>query len=397
MYNTGVECELSDEVNGTTYLVVERNIPTAQSSHSVHMTITGARLLAERNTFFKRLEDGDDEALELFNRFRSINIESYINIIGRMGINFDEYPPESKSNGACEQRNSNPKAIRVFEIPGLLGTHSANALGDYAAKENFMRKSFAIKLGLKINYLMVKKFIIGSGEKITTSGVVTSPFRFNTEKEEHSVIFHLIPDCIHDVILGKHFLKATRTFSDLPNFARRVKERIIRGIPQFHLLYLDNSSPRFEGFINGSPQTALADSGSTVMIMDEAYARSRGLSIDTRKEHRIRLRFADNSTTYTSGFVTGIEWRFGRDLDTTSPVHTLGFYILKNSPTDVILCDTFLFDTGAFSKYNDYLVDDEDEDNESCFLAIDVDKHQPAQGTYAARPTLFLIKIAMLM
>lgn len=57
-------------------------------------------LFAERNAFFKRMEDGDEEALRLWQRFRDISIERYIDIYARLGINFDVYAGESQVNPA---------------------------------------------------------------------------------------------------------------------------------------------------------------------------------------------------------------------------------------------------------------------------------------------------------
>ncbi len=74
-------------------------------------------LFAERNTFFKRMEDGEPEALALWRRFRDISIERYIDIYARLGIQFDVYTGESqvrpatvaeaeailKENGVCQE------------------------------------------------------------------------------------------------------------------------------------------------------------------------------------------------------------------------------------------------------------------------------------------------------
>ena len=51
---------------------------------------------AERNEFFKRMEDGEPEALALWRRFRDISIERYIPAYARLNISFDEYSGESQ-------------------------------------------------------------------------------------------------------------------------------------------------------------------------------------------------------------------------------------------------------------------------------------------------------------
>jgi hypothetical protein len=195
----------------------------------------------------------------------------------------------------------------------------------------------------------------------------------------HDLKFHPLPDCINDVILGKSFLKFTETYSKPSNFYCRVKEKVVKSISQFHLLYLGTSSPMFEASISGKPQTALADSGAKVLVMDEAYARSIGVSIQIRDEHRTRLKVADKSTANTSGIAYGVEWRFDRDGEFTS-TYRLNFHILENAPANVILCNMFLYDNEAFSRYHHYLVDNdddyEDEDSEPHCFAIDIGRRK---------------------
>ncbi|CDM32505.1 unnamed protein product [Penicillium roqueforti FM164] len=223
-----------------------------------------------------------------------------------------------------------------------------------------MKEKYAISLGLPISQNATCEITIGSGNQVTTTGTATVPFRLSSENEVHNLEFQLLPNCIHDVIIGKPFLKLTRTFSNVVNFYRRVKKRFAKGISQFHLLYLGASTPMFEGSINGQVQSALADSSSKVLIMDKAYARSIGVHIHTRHEYQTRLKFADNSVTETAGMAYDVEWRFGHDDEFTSP-YPLDFHILKNAPANVVLSDSFLFDTKAFPQYCHYLIDDDDD------------------------------------
>ncbi|VUC25491.1 unnamed protein product [Clonostachys rosea] len=53
-------------------------------------------LFAERNEFFRRMEDGDPEALALWKRFRDISIGRYVSTYARLNIGFDEYSGESQ-------------------------------------------------------------------------------------------------------------------------------------------------------------------------------------------------------------------------------------------------------------------------------------------------------------
>ncbi|KAH7130764.1 hypothetical protein B0J11DRAFT_524050 [Dendryphion nanum] len=251
---------------------------------------------------------------------------------------------------------------KVFEIPGYLQKRTlTHALGDYCAKENFMHEQYAVTLGLPINRVERSSVRIGNGKEIKTNGTVQTSFRFRNESSQHMLKFHILPDCVQNVILGKSFLKMTQTFSSMANFTRRVKERIIDGLPARHdFLYLGDSAPKFTGLINGSPQEALADSGANMLLMDEDYARHNNIYVVDDNEHRTRLRFADGSTADTSGIAYSVQWQFGPG-DPGDQSYSLDFHILKNAPSPVILNDAFLFNNNAYSKYGQYLIDDEDD------------------------------------
>jgi hypothetical protein len=228
-----------------------------------------------------------------------------------------------------------------------------------------MSEKYAIQLGLEISRESrhIKKVTVGNKKDATTTGLASAPFSFRGEDPIYPLKFYLLPDCVRDVILGNPFIKATKTFSNLSNFYRRLKRRAAQAISAYHLLFLGNSAPQFNGFINGMPQEALADSGAQVMVMDEKYARSIGLEIKTGREERTKLIFADKSTAFTKGMAYGVEWKFRSPTDESSNLYRLNFHILENAPADVILCDSFLFETEAFSRYAYCLQESDDEED----------------------------------
>jgi hypothetical protein len=255
----------------------------------------------------------------------------------------------------------------------LAGKLTTNALGDSGAKCNFMRESFARRSGFSINRSTMIYVMVGSGKRTTTTGTIETTYQFSGESDKHTLVFHLLPKCVHDVILGNPFLKATRTFT---SYISRVKERIVNGILDLHFFYLGNSAPRFSGLVNGIPQEAFADSGAKVMVMDEEYAQSLGLTITRDDTFRTRLRFADDSTAETLGMVHGVDWEFGPG--GMSQIYQLDFHVLRSAPAEVILNDSFLFNTQALSLYDCYLSDDDDdddgdEDEDAHFFVINLD------------------------
>jgi hypothetical protein len=289
-------------------------------------------------------------------------------------------PKHTKSKRSQQHSSGGCNSLAyAFEIPSIIASvNSADALGDFCATKNFMRESYAKSLGIPIDRSNLTTVSIGSGKRLSTTGCIATPFRFKNEPEVYSLLFHLLPDCIHDVILGKSFLKATNTFRSAANKARRVFSRVINGFTCRDFLYLGDSAPRFTGLVNGRVEEALADSGAKVLIMDEDYARLRGLPILTDGKHQTRLRFADGSTAMTSGMSYGVKWEFGPRAQ--GEEHRLDFHILKNAPASVILNDEFLFGTNAFAEFGCYLVDEDDEDEDAYFFVIDVDMSYYNEG-----------------
>ncbi|KAK6211534.1 arginyl-tRNA synthetase [Colletotrichum tabaci] len=53
-------------------------------------------IYAERDAFFKRMEEGDPEAVALTTRFRDVYVKDYTKAYARLGIEFDEYAGESQ-------------------------------------------------------------------------------------------------------------------------------------------------------------------------------------------------------------------------------------------------------------------------------------------------------------
>ncbi|KAL0933847.1 arginyl-trna synthetase [Colletotrichum truncatum] len=76
--------------------------PELEASHKAKLDnkstaeIESQGIYAERNAFFKRLEDGDADAMALWKKFRDVYVEDYTKAYARLGIKFDEYHGESQ-------------------------------------------------------------------------------------------------------------------------------------------------------------------------------------------------------------------------------------------------------------------------------------------------------------
>jgi predicted aspartyl protease len=259
-----------------------------------------------------------------------------------------------------------PSPCRASEriyIPGFLGNAIVKALPDTGAKFNFMTESYAKRLRLPVQHEITRSITVTNTKIIRTAGVVVAPFTFQSETEPYLLKFHLLKDCVHDVILGKAFLKATKTFSNIALKAKRVVTNFTRGLATLRLNYLGDSAPRFTGLLNGRIHQALGDTGAQGLFMSEAFAQANGFSIVDDPDNIMTVQYADGSTATTIGMTYGINWEYG--IGGRSMKHVLDFHILRDAPADVILSDDFLYDTEAFAAYDCYLVDVDDEDGDN--------------------------------
>jgi arginyl-tRNA synthetase len=70
----------------------------ARDSGGDTATIENHGLFAERNDYFKKMEEGDEQSLALWRRFRDASIDYYIKLYASMNVSFDEYSGESQVN-----------------------------------------------------------------------------------------------------------------------------------------------------------------------------------------------------------------------------------------------------------------------------------------------------------
>lgn len=92
-------------------------------------------ILGEAKSYFKRMEEGDREVLQLWEHFRNLSIERYAVTYARLNIHFSEYSGESKV-----RKETMDKAFQVLQSNGAVeeddgamlvdfGKHGAGKLG----------------------------------------------------------------------------------------------------------------------------------------------------------------------------------------------------------------------------------------------------------------------------
>lgn len=237
------------------------------------------------------------------------------------------------------------------EVSGHVNGIKTSAFPDYGGDPDCMSFAFAFRHGFKIDKSSVHKIKRPLGGAVKTLGTITAPWRFAGESTQYDRVFNVLPNCVHDVILGRPFLKLTKTLSDAANFARRVNKKLRTSLAHMFRSYGEQAEA-LGGFIGGTWVNALPDNGSDFSIMSRAYAERHGFNIETGKKYRRRLRFFDGSECETSGMIEQARWSF--ELDESGPQYVLDqVLILDDLPYDLILGNDFLEDSQAFLFHQD--------------------------------------------
>ena len=228
-----------------------------------------------------------------------------------------------------------------LEVRGTLDGVRVSAFPDSGAGENFMSAPYALKHHFRIAGTGSKTFRTPRGHHIRSLGTTQLDFCFRNETEQHCLEFHVLPKCVHDVVLGDAFLRLTETFT---HFTRRIGRKLCQ-VMSCRTCLLGSPQHYISGWLNDQLVDALPDTGSDVMLMSKEYALRRGLVVDRSKQHQRVLEFADGSTATTYGLVKDVRWE-----SLGSSKSQWDFYVLEGLHCDALLGADFLFETNAFSN-----------------------------------------------
>jgi hypothetical protein len=245
-----------------------------------------------------------------------------------------------------------------WAIPGSVGGVPVSACPDYGSTTDIISHNFVQRYRFPLNPASTAKVKLANGRFLHTLGTVSLPFKFANEAKVYHRVFTVLPNCVQDVLLGQSFLKATKT---LTKFTYRLKKTIMKVPSRLTRLFLIGSPDhRVQRRVNGHTVQALPDTGSDVMIMSKKYADACGFHIETGSSSREWLELADHSEVCTYGTVIDATWSFG-GYGCDEESYRCDFHVLENLSCDVILSNGFLFETGAFSAYEQYFLDFEED------------------------------------
>ncbi|KAJ0107077.1 hypothetical protein J7T55_006956 [Diaporthe amygdali] len=238
-------------------------------------------------------------------------------------------------------------ASNKYYIDGSVASLPVEAFPDSGAGACFISPEMASNLSLSLTPNTRKTFYLANNKPSQSPGMVQVPWMFAGEDEQHSLNCWILPGCIHDIVLGNHFLNLTKT---LTKFMHRVKCKLsLSERPRLRLI--GKQIQRLTGYLNGEMALAIPDTGSDLMCMSGSYARSMGLSIDDNVDNLLEVELADGSVCITSGVVRNLSWAVG------DKAILCDFYVLEDLCADVVLGKDYLFDLGVFSNCSDSFID----------------------------------------
>ena len=78
-------------------------------------------------------------------------------------------------------------------------------------------------------------------------GTIELPWIFEGESTTYNLAFHVLPKCVHPIILGRKFLKSSETVGK--HFARRIKKKTVNSLSLKRLCRMGTSHERSWGFL----------------------------------------------------------------------------------------------------------------------------------------------------
>jgi hypothetical protein len=266
------------------------------------------------------------------------------------------YGTKSPERSSPFTHRSTAALVYEPEISGFMHDTAVTFFPDNQSAYDIMSYDYAKRNHFEINSSTKGKLRTARGAMVNTLGTVSRPIHFAKESETYMREFHVLPKCVHDIILGSPFLRLTQTFT---KFRHRVVNKL-RGLSSRHRVCFTGSSQQMlAGWANGQSVLALPDTGSDICLMSAQYARERGYRVDTDPRHRQLLEFVDGSTAETLGRVEGFQWEFDKS---DIQLHTPEIHVLEDLQTDLLLGYDFLMETDAFSTHEELFVDIEPHD-----------------------------------
>lgn len=246
----------------------------------------------------------------------------------------------------------------ILVVHGFFEEQNICAIPDTGAEYNIISGSFVDELQLRNR---IKRPITGqplrmaNGQYTFTSGALEANWRFGDDTSRPcQILFHILEDFVHDLILGNSFLMETQTMSYKNHRLDRIP-RPMNALSVLRVNLLGVPSQRLRGFVDDAETLAFPDSGSEPNLVSLEFIWAQGWEHKMNTYDRRLLQFADGSTTKSEGSIGG-SWRFVQKGNRKNTSVLADFHILRGCVHDVIIGQDVLEETDAFLEYEDEFV-----------------------------------------
>jgi hypothetical protein len=235
----------------------------------------------------------------------------------------------------------------TYEVPGLLNGQPSNAFPDTGSDQNLLSRDYVRRNNIPIvpdgdGTTHIKS---ADGRVIPTTGTAQLAWSFyDSPYEKHMLDFHVLEQCVHDILLGHPFLLETNTTT-----LNRIKRYTVNAMSSnsagavYDIHAASGLRPgqcTTDGHLAGEAIKTLADTGAQVNIMSLAYAQARNFKLDITG-NRGTFRFIDGSEAPSIATVNAV-W-----ISSDKKKYSLKFEVLIGSSYDVILGQKHIYGTKA--------------------------------------------------
>lgn len=251
----------------------------------------------------------------------------------------DTILPYRRSRRAVHQSTS--------EVDGLLNGQPVTAFFDSGSDLNLLSPSCATKHAIKINLDDIRHIKSADGREIPTSGSAEVSWSVgDSPHDEKKLVFHILDQCVHDVVLGYPSLDDTKTIGLNPITVSAIgvtsnSAGTAYDIPAASSLRLGQCS--IKGRLAGEEVRALGDTGAQVNIISLKSAQEMRLKLDITGI-RGTFRFIDGSEAPSIATARAV-W-----ISSNNKQHSLEFEVLIGSSHDVILGQKYVYGTKALLR-----------------------------------------------
>ncbi|KAF0643386.1 hypothetical protein FPSE5266_03714 [Fusarium pseudograminearum] len=196
-----------------------------------------------------------------------------------------------------------------YEVPGFINGIAINGLPDSGSSVDCVSEMFIQRHSMKLEITRSQMIRLPGGSNAESVGKFMGYFKFQNEERVYRREFHVLRNCVYDLVLGREFLDMTKVFTE---FRDRIIKRIRPCVRRGNHLFLLDEGPKnlIRCAINGAEASAFPDTGSDLMIASGGFARRHNLKVHRGEKYRRPVELIDGTVIRTDGMVLGAELQF---------------------------------------------------------------------------------------